>query len=354
LIIYGLSASGQEEGLAGKVFQQSYKDDIKGFYLAKSSGDLMVYGTDWLEYYDSSGRLLWKKSDFKYVCGGGVSRDGNSVLFQTSSTPKTQQTLLDLTVHLVDRAGKDVINQANPYRYFTSTLSPKGSYIVFGDPEAKKIYVLDRSLNPLWERETWLWYIGFDADEQFVFDSTLGLVLNNQGRRVWELPSGTRPLSISRNADVLVSQRFLTAKNRNQIFLTGRNPAQQAIVEGYYATVSFDGSLAAYQGMDRKIQVYRTQELFDKINAQKSASPLWTGDLYQVSLLQFSMDNSKLVIVGETSQKNVRVNEIDLGKGKNIWMKEWINSPPSYLVVSEDARYLAAQKSSQFEYFRLR
>jgi hypothetical protein len=355
-VLFGSGVRSQDLGGPGKIFQKSYKEDIKGFFLAKSSGDLLVYGGEWVQFFDPKGNLLWEKTGFKYVCGGGVSRDGNTILFQTSAEPKTQQTTTSLTVHLVDRTGKELLSQPNPYRYFTSILSSNGTYIVFGDQMAKKIYVLDRSLQPLWERETWLWYIGFDADDQFVFDSTSGLVMNNQGRRVWELPSGTRILSISTNADILVSQPFLTAKNKNQIYVTARKTAQQALLEGYSAGVSQDGSLIAYEDMKRKVSVYHTQELLDKMNGnQTSATPLWTdGVLYQVKQLHFSKDNSKLFVYGETTQQNVKFMEIDLSKGKNIWTNTWVDNPPLLIWVTEDGRYLATQKSSQFEYFGLK
>jgi hypothetical protein len=354
LLIYSLGARGQGE-FSGKVFQQNYKDPIRDIYLAKGSGDLLVHGDQWIEYYDNTGKLLWKKTGVGYICGAGVSRDGNTVLFQTSATPKTQQTLLDLTVHIFDHSGKELLSQPNPYRYYTSILSPKGGYLVFGDQMAKKIYVYDQGLNSLWERDTWLWYISFDADDQFIFDSTLGLVLNNQGRRVWELPSGTRPLAISKNADILVSQKFLSAKNRNQIFMTERSTAKQVVLEGYYATVSFDGSLAAFEGMDRKIRVVRTAELMDKGSANpKDLSALWTGEIYQVTLLQLSTDNSKLAYGGLTSQQNVRVMGVDLAKSKNIFAKEWINSPPEYISVTEDCGFMVAKKSNMFEYFRMK
>lgn len=360
LFVFGFETSArfgddQEKGKAGLVFQQSFKDEIKGFYLAKTSGELMVHGTEWVEYYDSAGKLLWKKTGFKYVCGGGVSRDGNTILFQTSAESKTQQTLADLTVHLVDRTGKELITKPNPHRYFTSILSPQGHYIVFGDQMAKNIYVYDQELNPLWERDTWLWYIGFDIEDQFVFDSTLGLILNNQGRRVWELPSGTRILSISKDADILLSQRFLTSKARNEIYLTSRKTAQQSVLEGYSAGVSFDGSLTAYQDMDRKIRVYRTSELLGKISGGlQDLSPLWKGDMFLVKLLQFSMDNSKLVVYGENSQRKGKIMEIDLAGSKTIWSKDWLGEAPLNIAVSEDGQNLAVQRTSQIEYFRMK
>ena len=134
--------SEKEKAKSGLAFLHIFPSEIKGVYLAKSTGEVMVHGDEWVEYYDPEGKQLWKKEGFKYVCGGGASRDGQTVLYQTSDVPKTQQTTLELKVHVVDRTGNESINQPNPYKYFTSILSPKGNYILFGDPLYKMIYAV--------------------------------------------------------------------------------------------------------------------------------------------------------------------------------------------------------------------
>jgi hypothetical protein len=343
--------SEKEKAKSGLAFVHIFSSEIKGVYLAKSTGEVMVHGDDWVEYYDSEGRQLWKKDGFKFVCGSGVSRDGQTVLFQTSDAPKVQQTTLDLKVHVADRSGNEAINQPNPYKYFTSTLSPKGSYIVFGDPLYKMIYAYDRNLTLQWERETYLWYIYFDPDEQFIYDSAGGMILNIQGKRVWELPSGAKFLSVSSGAEILLSQRFLSAKARNQIYLTSRTTAQEVILEGWCAGVSYDGSLTAYEDMDRKVHVYRTKELFDKMTGGADAKPIWTGDFYLAKQIQFAPDNSRLFIYGENSQQSGRAEIIDLSKLKQTWEKEWVN-PPTFVSASEDTRTMVFASGASLEYYK--
>jgi len=355
VVFWALAASGQITGkiLPGPVFQKSFPSEIKGVFLAKTSGEVLVYGDDWVEYYECGGKLLWRSKGFKFVCGPGVSRDGSVVLYQTSPVPKTDQTLLNLTVHIVNRGGQELLSKPNPYRYFTSILSSRGNYIVFGDPMAKKIYVYDQNLNFQWERETYLWYINFDPEDQFVFDSAFGLILNPQGRRVWELPSGAKFLGMSSNAEILLSQRFLTARGRNQIYLTTRTTAQQVVLEGFCAGVSYDGSLTAFQDLQRQIHVYRTRELLEKMAGNQNISPLWSGEMALAKILQFSTDNSKLFIYGLSGQKFGKIILIDLAKSKKIWDKEWVN-PPVAVFPTEDNRYLAVQLESQMEYYLMR
>jgi hypothetical protein len=234
-------------------------------------------------------------------------------------------------------------------------LSPKGTYIVFGEATAKKIYVYDKNLNPLWERETYLWYIGFDPDERFIFDSVSGMLLNTDGRRVWELPAGQKFLGISSGAEVVLSQPFLTiGSGRNKLYLTNRVSLEQVILDGYCAGVSYDGSLIAYQGLDRKVLVYRTRELFEKEKGRGEANPVWSLDINLAKLLQFSRDAQSLFIYGETSQKYGKAIFIDLNSGKKLWDKEWF-SPLLKYVLSEDNRFFLAQTDSRsIEYYCLK
>jgi len=349
----GKDKDGPKKGL---VFKESWKEDLKGIYLATSTGDVLVHTEQWVRFYDVNGKLVWKKDDLNFVTGGGVSREGDLIIYQSSPVPKTGQlTTLDLTVHILNHQGDEVLSKPNPYRYFNTLLSPKGTYIVFGEATAKKIYVYDKNLNPLWERETYLWYIGFDPDERFIFDSVSGMLLNTDGRRVWELPAGQKFLGISSGAEVVLSQPFLTiGSGRNKLYLTNRVSLEQVILDGYCAGVSYDGSLIAYQGLDRKVLVYRTRELFEKEKGRGEANPVWSLDINLAKLLQFSRDAQSLFIYGETSQKYGKAIFIDLNSGKKLWDKEWF-SPLLKYVLSEDNRFFLAQTDSRsIEYYCLK
>jgi hypothetical protein len=349
----GKDKDGPKKGL---VFKESWKEDLKGVYLATSTGDVLVHTEQWVRFYDVNGKLVWKKDDLNFVTGGGVSREGDLIIYQSSPVPKTGQlTTLDLTVHILNHQGDEVLSKPNPYRYFNTLLSPKGTYIVFGEATAKKIYVYDKNLNPLWERETYLWYIGFDPDERFLFDSVSGMLLNTDGRRVWELPAGQKFLGISSGAEVVLSQPFLTiGSGRNKLYLTNRVSLEQVILDGYCAGVSYDGSLIAYQGLDRKVLVYRTRELFEKEKGRGEANPVWSLDINLAKLLQFSRDAQSLFIYGETSQKYGKAIFIDLNSGKKLWDKEWF-SPLLKYVLSEDNRFFLAQTDSRsIEYYCLK
>jgi len=342
-----------EKQAPGLAYARLFAGEVKGLYLAGTTGEVLVYGDEWVEYLDGAGKQLWKKTGYQHVCGGGVSRDGQTVLFQTSPAPKVQQSMLELTVHVADRAGNEIVNQPNPQRYFTSILSPKGNYIVFGDPLAQTVYVYDRQLNLLWTRNIYLWYVGFDPEEQLIYDSASGIVLSNRGRRVWQLPSGAKFLSVSSGAEVLLSQAFGTVASRTRIYLTSRTTAREVILQGHCAGVSFDGSLTGFEDLDRKVHVYRTMELFDKMSGSQEVKPIWTGDFYFARQIRFSADNSRLYIYGDTMQQSGRVEVIDLSKGRQLWEKDWVN-PPSNIAVSEDLRFLVFSSGLSVEAYNPR
>jgi len=357
--LVALAALGKDEPVRGLVFKALGVSELKGVFLAGSSGEVLLQGEDWLKLFDAKGKELWKKDDLKFVTGVGLSRDGQVILYQTSAVPKKglQITELDLTVHLADRSGKETLSQPNPYRYFTSQLSPTGNYIIFGDALAKKIYVHDRAMNKLWDRESYLWYVGFDPEEKFVYDSTSGLLLNLEGRRVWELPSGQRFLSMSASAEIVLSQPFLTLlQSQKQIYLTSRVSLEQVILDGYGAGVSYDGGLTAYEGLDRKVQVWRTRELIEKTQETGKGKALWSGELYLAQLLQFSRDGRTLFAYGETSQGSGKAFLVELEKSKTVWEKDWFEAPRKYrLAVSEDNRFLAVQTGpNTVEYYCLK
>ena len=358
IFLFGFSSL---EGRAKKkqafapLFIKSFKSAIQGIKLATSSGDFVVYGKDWLSYFNARGKQVWKKKDFKYICGVGISRDGQVVLYQTSSVPKTgPQTTLDLTVHIADGTGKELLSVPNPYRYFYSLLSPKGNYIVFGDPMAKKIYVYERNLNRLWERETYLWYINFDPEEEFIYDSAFGLVLNMKGRRVWELPRGMKFLSISARAEIILSCPFLLVKSKNQIYLTARTTLEQVIFQGLNAVVSYDGALVAFQNLEKEVQLWRTRDLIGSFKGEKPAHPLWKEKTAPVKFFNISFDNQTLFIQGETEQGITQMELIDLVKLKRIWEKGW-SLPPEKLFIGEENQVLVLQQGANLlEYYQLR
>ena len=345
-IVFAVEKKVDEKISPRLIFQEIFKNDVSGLGLAGLSGQVLVHSNEWVNYYDPSGRLLWKKTGYKYITGAGVSRDGKLVIFQTSPVPKTgQQTALDLTVHVLNGAGEELVNKPNPHRYFTSLLSPMGNFIVFGDPLFKRILVYDRSMNKLWERETYIWYVGFDPEEEFIYDSASGLLLNNEGRRVWELPSGGKFLGVSRGAEIILSQQFLTVKAKNQIFLTSRISIEQVVLEGYCAGVSYDGALVAFQDLAQQVLVWRTDELVRARKGEAGLNPiLQSKSIHLVRNFYFSRDNKKLLIYGESAEQAGKVVLVDLVNGQKLWEKEWKN-PLIKILVSDDLKYLLAESS---------
>jgi len=345
-IVFAVEKQVEEKISPRLIFQEIYNEEITGLALAGSSGQVLVHSSEWVNYYDGAGKLLWKKTGYKYITGAGVSKDGGTILFQTSPVAKTgQQSALDLTVHVLNSKGEELVNKPNPYRYFTTLLSPQGNFIVFGDPLFKRISVYDRSLNKLWERETYIWYVGFDPDEEFIYDSASGLLLNLEGRRVWELPSGGKFLGVSQGAEIILSQQFLTVKAKNQIFLTSRISIEQVVLEGYCAGVSYDGALVAFQDLAQEVLVWRTNELFRARKGEDGLNPILKNKfIYLVRNFYFSQDNKRLLIYGESAEQAGKVVLIELVNGKKLWEKEWKN-PLIKILVSDDLKYLLVEPS---------
>jgi hypothetical protein len=331
-------------GFPRAAWRESFPGKIEGLHLARKSGDVLVHTHKRVWYYDSSGKILWKQGEdrgWKYIAGSGVSDDGQRILFQVNLEPKVATNLLELDVYYLDQEGHLLWVKDNPYRYNSSQLSPSGHYILFGDPLEKLLKVHDQNLNPLWQKDLYLWYISFDPKEHFLFDAVEGLLFNLEGRQVWDVGGFSRILSVSDDAEVILTQRFLGRESTQDMYLVARTALKKVVFSGLGGCVSPDGSLLALVGPDGNLKVYRTQEV---LTADiKELPPLFQCPFLRPSLLNFSRDNTTLLVFGKENQFQTRLMLVGLSENKVLW-KEGLEDTIKPPLVTEDNRLILIKR----------
>ncbi|GEM_PF-1174849 len=325
-------------------WRESFPGKIEGLHLARRSGDVLVHTHKRVWYYDADGKLLWKQGGgrgWSYITGAGVSDDGQRILFQVNLEPKVATTLLDLDIYYLDREGHLLWVKDNPYRYNSSQLSPSGRYIMFGDPLEKLLKVHDQNLNPLWQKDLYLWYISFDPKEHFLFDAVEGLLFNLEGRQVWDVGGLSRILSVSDDAEVILTQRFLGRKSTDEMYLVARTALKKVVFPGLGGCVSPDGSLLALVSPDGLLKVYRTQEVLTA-NIEE-LPPLFKCSFLRPHLLKFSRDNESLLIFGKENQFQARLMLVGLSENKVLW-KESLDESIKTVFPTEDNRLILIKR----------
>ena len=325
------------------VWRESVTEEIQSFYLARRAGQVMFHSQERVWYDGAEGKQVWKMGEgrgWKYIGGGGISWDGQRVLFQTNLEPRRHTNLLDLDVYLVDGAGNLVWVKKNPYRYNTSRLSPSGRFILFGDPFEKTTKVYDQNLNLLWEKEIYLWHVMFDPEEHYLFDSVSGLLFDPQGQQVWDMGRNMRVLALSDDAEVLLAGRFLGGPQAQELFLISRTALKKVPMPGLSGSVSPDGSMFAYATPEHQVRVYRTAELF---TAGPELKPLFTLGFAQPLLMNLSRDNRSLFIFGQENQLQWSLILVWIPERKVLW-REGVEDVVRDVQVAEDNRFVVFKK----------
>ncbi len=341
------------KGFPRAIWRESFIDEVRYFHLAFKSGDVLVYTNNYVWLYDSSGKLLWKQGegrDWKYITGGGISDDGRKIIFQVNLEKKVATNLLDMDMYYLDREGKLIWVKDNPYRYNQSQLSRTGKYILFGDPIEKNVKVYDQNLNHLWERELYLWYISFDPMENFLFDAHGGLLFNMEGRQVWDVGGLARILSVSDNAEVIISQRFLGRKTTSEMYIVGRVALKKVVLNGAGGCVSPDGSLVAVVTDDTKLKVYRTQELFT--SSPEQLPPIFQCDFLKADVLNISRDNMTVLVFGKENMYQRTLMLVGLNQNKVLWKESFPDHIKKVYLTENNKYILVKQDPTTIEMFQ--
>jgi hypothetical protein len=229
----------------------------------------------------------------------------------------------------------------NPYRYNMTQLSPTGSYIVFGDPMEKQIKIYDANLNLLWTKELYLWYISFDPKEHFLFDAVEGLLFNLEGRQVWDVGGLSRILSVSDEAEVMLTQKFLGRKGTDEMYLIDRTAIKKVVLQGRGGCVSPDGSMVAIVTPDKKLKIYRTKELLT--TSVEELPPIFQCDYFEPKFMNFSRDNMTLLAFGKQSIYQRELILIGLNQNKILW-KESLPDTVKEVLTTQNNRYILTKQ----------
>jgi len=230
-----------------------------------------------------------------------------------------------------------VWQKPNPYRYQNAMLSPSGNYILVGELMHHGVKCFDGNLNPLWTRDIQYWYITFDPLEHYIFDGEVGALYTVAGEPVWNMGAYTRILSVSDNADYVMTQYFRTAEAAQRIFLIGRTALKKIELQGTGGCVSPDGLLTAYVGEDKKLKVYRTLELLQ--GGGQGLPPLFTDDFIRPYVIQISRDNRSLFVMGLKSGLRSVITLVDLEKMKTAWERP-VEGSVRVALPTEDNRWV--------------
>lgn len=309
------------------LWRRSFPEEIKGVVIARKSGQVAAHTMSKVYYFQEAkfkapGDAAWTAGlgkSWKHIEGLNISQDGNMVLFQTDVKKKTGTEALNLTIHLMDGEGRVVWQKPNPYRYEKTLLSPSGQYIMIGDVFHADMKCHDHNLVALWQAEIPYWYMAFDPLERFIFDGEGGILYTIKGEQIWDFGPYTKILSVSDNAEYVMSKYYRSIKSAQRMFLMGRLVLKKIELAGSGGCISPDGSLSAYVNSEKKLVVYRTRELLEA--GGPSIRPLFRTGFIKPWTIQISRDNRTLFVMGQEAALSSVMMLVNLEKMKTIWKR---------------------------------
>jgi hypothetical protein len=315
---------------------------LQGVAVAKTSGAVAAITESKLYYFKDDPTAAWtagdnQNQDWKHLQDLYLNADGSRVFFQSDLKPRVHTETMELTLHLFDGAGRELWAKPNLYRYQSAMMSPTGKYIIIGELFHGGIKVHDDNLNLLWEKNVQFWYIAYDPLERYLFDGEGGILYTVKGEQVWDFGGFTRILSVSDNAEYVMTQYYRTVQSSSRMFLMGRLALKKVELAGTGGCVSPDGSLAAYVNADQKLVVYRTLELLEAGPA--NLPPLYHTGFIKPKTIQISRDNRSLLAVGQESVVNSAILLVNLDKMKTAFKKP-IDADIQAALATEDNRLL--------------
>lgn len=328
------------------IWSRAFPDDLVGVAVAKQTGDVAALTKNKLYYFKGdSPDPAWTAGDgWKHAQDLGLSWDGRMVLAQSDTSPKKTTEGLNLTMNLYDGSGRVIWQKPNPYRYQNAMLSPSGKYILMGEVMHHGVKCFDDNLNQLWVRDIQFWSITFDPLEHYVFDAEVGLLYTAGGEQVWNMGAYARILSVSDDADLVMTQYFRTKESGQRLFLIGRTQARKIELAGAGGCVSPDGLFCAFVNAERKLVVFRSRELMEA--GGQGIPPLFETSFTKPWAMQISRDNLSLFAMGEVSQLKSVMTLVDLDKMKTAWEKP-VEDSLRVALPTEDNRYVLVKPNER-------
>lgn len=323
-----ITSPGKKLVFPALIWTYGFPEEVVGAALAGKTGQLAA-ATSHKVYYFEPGRpdAVWDAGQgvqWKHIDDVGISWNGDRVLFQTDIKQKKSTEAMNLTIHLLDGQGNQLWEKLNPYRYEDAMLSPSGKYIIIGEALHTRTKVFDDNLNLLWEREMQFWYLAFDPLERYLFDGEGGILYNIAGEQVWDFGRYTLILSVSDNAEFVMTKYYRTVKSSQRMFLMGRLALKKIEFAGTGGCISPDGTYTAFVSADKKLVVYRTRELLS--SGAESLPPLFQTGYLKPTVMHISRDNRSLFVLGEENQLITTMMLVDLTRMKVAWKKSMAES----------------------------
>jgi hypothetical protein len=147
-------------------------------------------------------------------------------------------------------------------------------------------------------------------------------------------------LSVSDNAEEVLSARFLGTQPQSALFLVSRTALKKVPLIGNSGAVSPDGSLIAYANGAHQILVYRTAELF---SAGPELKPIFTVGFEKPMLMNISRDNRSLFVFGQENQMRWVLMLVWLPEQKVLW-REGVQDVVRDVKVTEDNRWIVYKR----------
>jgi hypothetical protein len=323
------------------VWTRIFPGELTGVAIARNTGEVAALTKSKVYYFrgDSPNPTWtagegegWKLSQDLYI-----SRDGRRVLFQTDTKKKRTTETKSLTMHLFDGEGNRQWDKPNPFRYQNAMLSPSGKYILVGEMMHGGSKCYDDNLNLLWEKNIWFWYVAFDPLEHFIFDGEGGVLYTIDGDQVWNFGAHTLILSVSDDAEFVMSKYYRTVGTSQRMFLMGRLALKKIELAGTGGCVSPDGLFTAYVNDDKKLVVYRTREVLEA--GGRELAPLYETRFVKPWSMNISRDNRTLFVMGQESALRWVIMLVDLTSMKTAW-KKTVEDTLRIALPTDDNRYV--------------
>jgi len=322
---------------------RTFPDKITGMDMAEKTGDLVVGTNEKVYCFRRGPDAKWtagRGKGWKHLDDLGISWDGKRVMFQTDVKKKKHTEAMNLTMHMYDAQGAELWEKPNPWRYQDAMLSPSGRYIIIGEMLHGGAKVMDNNLNMLWQKDMQFWYLAFDPLERYIFDGEGGILYTMEGEQVWDFGRYTRILSVSDNAEYVMTSYYRTGADEQRMFLMGRLALKKIELSGSGGCVSPDGTYTAYVNSDKKLVVYRTKELL--AHGAKDLPPLFSAGFIKPWNMNLSRDNKSLFVHGRESALSSGMMLVDLTKMQKAWAKPVADSIRTTLL-TEDNKLLAVK-----------
>ncbi len=318
-----------------------FPENVKGVAMAADAGKVVVCTDSKTYCLTDNVEPDWTLSEgWKHAQDLGISADGSLVYFQTDDKPKKNTEAMTLTSRLLDGSGNQIWAKPNPGRYQSGTLSPKGKYVLTGEVMHPLVRLYDAELNFIWEKPIQYWYVTFDPTESYIFDGIGGILYTTDGNMVWEYGPNTRILSVSNQAQMVMTQYYRTVKQGQTMFLMSRTALKKIEFKGQGGCVSPDGSLAAVVDENEKLGVYQSSELM--ASGLASAKPVFSTAFQKPWVIAISADNGKLIAMGRENSSKSAMLLADLKSGEVLWTKP-VDSRLRNIYPTSDLKYVAVQ-----------